>query len=172
MVEGPGGAAITLELLGDGLVRRRGEPRALRLAPAAWRVLGRPARALREVALWIEEPLMVTAVELPGVTYARGATLGEWTRMPAGAADPVALEALVRELAGPRAIGAEGALPPRPALRRVIVHVTPPAGPPVVHALEVGVLAGDVCPARIDGRVVMLQPALCAALDVLVSPTR
>lgn len=172
VVEGPAGASITLELLGDGLVRRRGEPRALRLAPEAWRVLGRSASALREVALWIEEPLMVTAVELPGVTYARGATLGEWTRTPAGAIDREALEALVRELAGPRARGGGGALPPGLALRRVIVRVTPPAGPPVVHALEVGALAADGCPARIDGRGVMLQPALCTALDALVSPTR
>ena len=173
-----GAAAITLELLAGRRVARAGEPIALQLAPGAWDVLVRPARALRDPALWLEEPTTITAVRVDDVRYTRGAVIGAWSRQPAGIADAAALEALVGLLAAPRARdfvdrtappfgGAAVRAPPAgdPPLavaHRVALTVTPPAGPTLERVLELGAPRATGCPARVGADIVVLPIELCA----------
>jgi hypothetical protein len=171
------GAEIALDVLAGGIVARRGEPIALRIAPGAWRLATRPSRELRDPALWFEEPTTIAAIAIDGVRYQRGTVIGAWAREPAaaGSAAPVdtAVEALAAQLAAPRAIGF--ATGPIAVAHRVVVDVAPPAGAAIRHAIELGAPTGAGCPARIappagsdaGGDVVALPAALCAAVAAL-----
>jgi hypothetical protein len=180
VVTGRAGAAITLDLFADHVVARHGEPIALRPAPGAWRLLARPSRELRDVALWLEEPTTITAVQIDAVRYARGAAIGDWSRVSgatpgtaAGSASAqamaadgaAALEALVAVLAAPRALGfVDGAVP---AAHRVTLTVTPPTGAPVEHTITLGAPRPAGCPARVARDTVVLPAVVCAQVAAL-----
>ena len=156
------GVTIVLELHAPRLVRRAGEALALGLTPPAWAVLTRPARALRDPSLWVEDPLAISRLAIDGVSYQRGEVVGEWTRSPPGPHEPAAVEALVALLAAPRSLG------PAPASfairRRVTLLVSPPTGPPVEHVLELGAPTRQGCPARTGGTTGVLPAEVCAAV--------
>jgi hypothetical protein len=159
------GAALTLDLFGDRVVARHGEPIALRPAPGAWALLVRPSRELRELTLWVEEPTTVTALVIDGIRYQRGQVIGAWTRQPAGPADAAALERMAARLAAPHALGfADGAFA---VAHRVAIEVTPPVGAPSRHALELGAPRAAGCPVRAGGDVVLLPAAVCTAVAAL-----
>jgi hypothetical protein len=162
------GAAIALDLFADRVLARPGEPVALRPAPGAWSLLVRPSRELRDLTLWVEEPTMVTALVIDGVRYQRGAVIGAWDRQPAGPVDAARVEALVAQLAAPRALGfADG---PLATAHRVTLEVTPPAGAPIHHALELGAPRGSGCPAHTGGDTVVLPAAICSEVAALGQP--
>lgn len=162
------GAAIALDLFADRVLARPGEPVALRPAPGAWSLLTRPSRELRELALWVEEPTTITALVVDGVRYQRGQVIGAWQRQPAGPVDAARIEALVTQLAAPRALGlADG---PLAAAHRVTLEVTPPAGAPVRHALELGAPRGSRCPAHTGDDTVVLPAAICSEVAALGQP--
>jgi hypothetical protein len=161
------GSATTLDLFGDRVLARHGEPVALRLPPGAWRLVTRPSRELRDLTLWLEEPTTITAVDIDGVAYQRGQVIGAWTRRTGAgsAADAARLEALVAQLAAPHATGfADGGFVP---VHHLVIDVTPPAGGPVRHVLELGPPRPTGCPARAGGDPVLLPAALCAAVAAL-----
>jgi hypothetical protein len=159
------GAAIALDLFADRVLARRGEPVALRPAPGAWSLLVRPSRELRDLTLWVEEPTMITALVIDGVRYQRGPVIGAWDRHPAGRADAARVEALIAQLAAPRALGFAGG--PLAAAHRVTLEVTPPAGSPIRHALELGAPRASGCPARTGGDTVVLPAAICSEVAAL-----
>jgi hypothetical protein len=162
------GTAIALDLFPDRVLARSGEPVALRPAPGAWSLLVRPSRELRDLTLWVEEPTMITALVTDGVRYQRGAVIGAWDRQPAGPVDAARVEALVAQLAAPRALGfADG---PFTAVHRVMLEVTPPAGAPIHHALELGAPRGSGCPAHTGGDTVVLPAAICSDVAALGQP--
>lgn len=154
-------------LLSDTAIAREGEPFALRPEPAAWKVITRPASALRDPVLWREDPITLTSLTIDGVTYTRGAVLGEWTRTPAGTVDTALVDAVVSSLASVRAPIAP---PPATIAHRLAVTFTPPAGAPTTHTLELGPPAADGCVARVDrGAPVRLDLPLCTAAIALAS---
>jgi hypothetical protein len=179
VVTGRTGAAITLELFAEHVLARPGEPVALRPAPGAWRLLVRPSRELRDPTLWLEEPTTITAVRIDRVRYQRGAILGDWTRQPAGgpgttsgkapgrAVDTKTLEALVGLLAAPRSLGFVD--DQVPAVHRVTLTITPPAGDPTEHVLVLGAPRAAGCPARIDRDTILLPAAVCAQVAALAN---
>lgn len=154
------GAAITLDLFADRVLARSGEPVALRPAPGAWSLLVRPSRELRDLTLWVEEPTTITALVVDGVRYQRGQVIGAWSRQPAGPVDAARVEALVEQLAAPRARGLTDG--PLAAAHRVTIEVTPPVGAPTRHALELGDPRASGCPAHTGGDTVVLPPAICS----------
>jgi hypothetical protein len=159
------GEAIALDVFAGGLVARHGEPIALRPAPGAFQLLQRPARALREIALWTEEPTTIAALQIDGVRYRRGAVLGDWSREPAGPVAAARLEALVGVLAAPRAeAGAEADLP---IVHRVAITVAPPIGAPSQHVLELGAPRAGGCPARAGRDAVVLPASVCTQVAAL-----
>ena len=151
------GTTVTLDLVGDVIVRR-GEPVALRPSREALATITRPASALLDPTRWVEDPLVVAELVIDGVTYRRGAVVGEWTREPAGPFDPAAVEALATALARVRAPAVPAAGPP---VHRVTVKLAPPVGTPASHVLEID----RRCAARLDGAPVQLDPATCAAVE-------
>lgn len=168
VVEGEG-ATVVLDLFADRTLARRGEPVALQLAPGAWNLLVRPSRELRDPALWLEQPTAITALRIDEVRYQRGAVLGAWTRRPAGGeaapADGARLEALAEALAAPRAVGfLDGAIA---TAHRVLVAITPPAGPPAERVLEVGAALPAGCPVRVERETVLLPAKLCLEIAAL-----
>jgi hypothetical protein len=110
---------------------------------------------------WSEDRFAVTEITVDGVTYARGAVVGEWTRTPAGAVAPDKLEALAAALATVRAPLATETEKPR---HEVTVKLAPPVGEPTTHVLEVG----TGCLGTVDGQRVRFEPALCAAIRAVV----
>ena len=159
------GAAVTLELHGERVLVRRGEPVALRPAPGAWALLVRPSRALRDLALWLEEPTTIAAVQIDGVRYRRGAVIGAWSREPVGPVDAMALDAVVELLAAPRALDVLAAA--APVAHRVTLVIAPPAGAPTERVVELGAATAAGCPATAAGENVMLPAALCARVATL-----
>ena len=156
-----GGATTTLELFSEGIVARQGEPVALRPAPGAWRLLARASRELRDLGVWLEEPTTITKLRIDDITYRRGAVIGAWTREPPGPVDAGAVEALVALLAAPRATGfLDG---PVAVAHRVMITITPPAGPAIERVLEMG----RRCAARIDQETVLLSPTTCVQIAAL-----
>jgi hypothetical protein len=150
------------------VVARAGEPVALRPAPGAWSLLVRPSRELRDLTLWVEEPTLITALVIDGVRYQRGPVIGAWDRQPAGPVDAARVEALVTQLAVPRAAGfADG---PLAAAHRVTLEVTPPVGAPIRHALELGAPRASSCPAHTGGDTVVLPAAICNEVAALAQP--
>ena len=163
------GAAVTLDLYPGRVVVRRGEPVALAPAPGAWALLGRASRELRDRTLWREEPTTITRIDVDGVRYQRGAVIGAWTREPAGAVDAARVEALATQLAAPEALGwlDDAARAGVAAAHRVTLTVAPPAGPPIVHALELGAPGPAGCPVRAGGEAAVLPAALCREVAAL-----
>lgn len=151
------GATIVLELGTSQSLRRVGEPRALRITPEAWAVLTRTASDLRDASLWSEEPTTITTIGIDGITYQRGAVIGEWTRTPAGAVDAKALERLAAELAAPNVIADAGAFK---TLHTIKLVITPPTGRATEHVLELGAPRAQGCPVR-AGASVLLPRAVC-----------
>jgi hypothetical protein len=178
VVTGHAGATITLDLFAEHVVARHGEPIALRPAPGAWSLLVRPSRELRDVTLWVEEPTSITTVRVDGLRYQRGATIGDWTRLPAGAtnatggkaadarpADATTLEALVALLAAPRSQGFVD--DPFAIAHRVTLVVTPPVGAPTEHVLGLGAPRPAGCPARLEHDAILLPAAVCVQAAAL-----
>jgi hypothetical protein len=167
-LRGAHGATVTLELYGSS-VARKGESFALQPPADAMAMIRRPVAALRENVLWREDPITVTAVELDGVTYTRGAVVGEWTRKPAGSVDAAVVDAVVDTVATLKA-------PPGPAPARVAhrltIRITPPMGEPRTHKLELAAPTATACSARVDGQPVQLDASdvpLCAAAAALAA---
>lgn len=161
------GAATTLDLFAERVLARRGEPIALRPGPGPWSLLVRSSRELRDPVLWLEEPTTITAVRIDGISYQRGGVIGEWLRQPAGAGAPDAgaLDALVAILAAPRAIGfVDDQLA---IAHRVSITVTPPAGRPAEHRLELGAPRASGCPARIEADAILLPAVVCTRIAAL-----
>jgi len=160
------GASLTLDVFAGGLVARHGEPIALRPAPGAWQLLTRPSRALRELALWTEEPTTVAALQIDGVRYTRGAVLGDWAREPAGRFAAAQVEALAALVAVPRA---DAAIDPPVIVHRVAITVTPPIGGPSHHVLELGALRPTGCPARAGRDAFLLPAVVCTHVAALAN---
>lgn len=156
-----GGITISLELFDDNLVRREGEPIALRLSGAAYARLARGAVAYADKSVWNEEPTTVTSLVIDDITYTRGVVIGEWTRAPAGAFDSKRVEAVVAALSAPRrTVDVESIT----YTHRVKLTVTPPVGAPVVHELAI---ASSRCLATASAATMRFPPAVCDALDAL-----
>jgi hypothetical protein len=137
---------------------RHGEPSGLLLKPDAWSVLARPTSALRDTSRWLEDAATISAITIDGNTFRRGATLGAWT----DARDPALVEALATALAALRAPTG-----PAPANidHTIELAITPPAGAPTKHRLELGAH----CAALADGQPVALPLAACTAAVALTS---
>lgn len=183
------GASIALDLFADRVLVRRGEPVALREAPGAWRALVQPARELRDPTLWLEEPTTVAALVIDGVRYERGAVIGAWNRLalapgsgspgpgasataaavPVDAARAARIEALVAQLAAPRALGfVDGQLA---AAHRLAIEVAPPVGAPIHHEIAVAAPGSGAagCAARAGHDTVRLPAAICAEVAALAA---
>lgn len=149
---------LAIELHAGGVVRRRGEPVALRVPPAAAAILALGKDAYADRTPWREEPTTITAISVDDVTYQRGAVLGEWTRTPAGPTDGASLEAFAQALATPRVVGPAANLARG---RRIRVVVRPPMGGETSHTLEVGAATAAGCPAKIGTDTVLLADEIC-----------
>ncbi len=162
------GSPVTLELYGN-VVAREGESFGLQPAAEQMTILERAPAGLRESVLWREDPIAITSFELDGVTYTRGAVLGEWTRTPAGTVDTAVVDAVVETIATLK--GPSGSPPARVA-HRLTLRFTPPAGEPRAHTLELGAPTATACSARVDGKPVQLDAddvPLCAAVAALAA---
>jgi hypothetical protein len=159
-----GGPTLILELLGNGLVRRELEPLALRLTPAAYALLTRASAIYADDALWSEEPTTITSIKIDGVTYTRGAVIGEWTRTPAGPLDAARVDALVAALAvahgGPDVESFS-------KQHEVILTVTAPASAPVTHTLLIGAPRALGCIAHTGTAALTLRDPVCASITAL-----
>lgn len=184
------GASIALDLFADRLLVRRAEPVALREAPGAWRALVQPARELRDPTLWLEEPTTVAALVIDGLRYERGAVIGAWSRrlalvpgsgsaspgasvtaaaVPVDAAQAARIEALVAQLAAPRALGfVDGQIA---AAHVVAIEVVPPVGAPIHHEIAVAAPGSGTggCPARAGHDSVRLPATICAEVAALTA---
>jgi hypothetical protein len=150
----------------DGVIARMDEEFGLRPPPEAFAVITRPVTALLDPVLWREDATTITHVTLGGVTYQRGAVIGEWARTPAGKVDPALVDTLVETLARVRGLASTG--PPKIAYT-VAVTFTPPTGEPVTHTLELGPPTPQGCAGRVDGKAVRLELPLCTAVVALAA---
>jgi len=155
------GEPVVLDLFADA-VHRRGERLALRVAPASRAVLARPAAELLDTERWAEEPSTITTLVLDGVTYRRGAVLGEWTREPVAAFDPALVEAVASTVAKVHAPVAGAATP---VAHHLAVTFAPPVGTPLTHTIELG----PQCTGKIDGEGTRLPLALCTTVAALAA---
>ena len=155
------GAPITLDIYADA-VARRGEARAIRVTPQVLEILARPAQAYADATRWAEDPSEVAQLVVDGVTFDRGAVIGEWTRTPAGHVDAALVGALAAAASSVRA--PDASLPAGfRAAHHVSVTLAPPVGARVTHQLELGAPSPAGCAARIDGAAVTAPAALCMA---------
>jgi len=155
-----GGSSITLDLYAPDVVVRRGEPVGLRVGEGAFGRMSRPSAELVDPTPWREEPTTITALELDGTTYTRGAVLGEWTRTGPGRDDPAAVTKLVAALAAPQVRPlASSPAAPFAARHTLTLRVQPPGGGPVVHTLRISDPAPTGCPASIDSPGAPAPPA-------------
>jgi hypothetical protein len=159
------GTEVVLELF-ERAIARRGEAIAIEIAADAWKIITRPSTALRDPIRWREDATNLSAITLDNVTYKRGAVLGEWTREPAGKLDPMLVDALVETLATVRAPAGSA---PKAIAHRLRVTITPPAGAPITHAIELAAPTHDGCAARLDGKPVLLPLPLCTAAFALAA---
>jgi hypothetical protein len=165
-----GGTSLTLDLYPPSLVARRGEPIALRLGEGAFRLLARSSAELRDPTPWREEPTTISALELDGTTYTRGAVIGEWTRTGPGRDDPATVEKLAAALAAPVARPQPSAAPLR---HTITLHIRPIGGAPAKHVLQLGdaiapaATAATICPALVDNARVALAAEICAIVRTL-----
>jgi hypothetical protein len=154
------GISVTLEVVGN-VVARSGEPVALRPSREALATMARPAAALLDPTRWVEDPLAVAELVVDGVTYRRGAVVGEWTREPRGQVKAAAVDAAALALSHLRAPAVDGKV--GPAVHHVSVKLVPPVGMPQTHQLDVD----RHCAANLDGMPVQLEPATCAAIGAI-----
>ena len=164
----PRGALVadgrTLDVWADGAVARRGEAVAVRVAPAALASLLAPSAALREAALWADEPTAISEVVIDGVRYRRGAVIGEWTRGTSSVRDPQ-LDALVDAIAAPRSTG--GDQPPAAAagsFHRLEMSVRPPVGAEIHRGFQLEAV-GKRCALRAAEGAAWISPPACAAVS-------
>ncbi len=162
------GTSHVIELLPGNLMRRRGEPVALRPGLGAWEILRRPASALRDPTLWSEEVTTIRTIKVDATTYTRGAVIGEWTRSGPGkdtfdvskgaVSKGDAINGLVRALSLVRA----APLATRPRVRhRVELEVAAPSRTVVRRVLELGARLPAGCEAIVDGTPLLLETAIC-----------
>jgi hypothetical protein len=150
------GVATKLEVRGDVVVEP-GQPFGRRPGAAQLAIVTEPSGALAVPVLWVEEPIRVASITVDGVTFTRGAVIGEWS----GTTTPRRLDALADALAAPRAeLGAPVALD-HP--HHISFVVAPPVGAAVRRELDVAP-DGARCAARIDGQPRYVTRALCDAL--------
>lgn len=159
------GTEVMLELY-DHVIARAGEPRAIRIADREWAIITSPSALLRDATRWREEPTTISAVAIDNVSYKRGAVLGEWTREPAGPLHPALVDAVVETVATLRA---PVAAPPSAIAHRVRITVTPPAGAPVTHAIELAAPTDLGCAARVDRAPALLPLPVCTAVAALAA---
>ncbi|MEO6776190.1 MAG: hypothetical protein ABI467_24770, partial [Kofleriaceae bacterium] len=159
------GEPIALDVFPDA-VHRRGEAIALRITPAARAILGRPASVLLDPERWAEEPSTITTLVLDGVTYRRGAVLGEWSRSPGPEApgDAALVEALAQAAAQLNAPARTGAAPTPHHLQ---ITFAPPVGATVTRELALGAPAAGGCPALLGSEPVTAPLELCTAVAAL-----
>lgn len=157
-----GRATFELAIFAGGIVGRRNEPIALRVGDGSAAILARPGAAYVDRTLWSEEPTTVRSLQVGGVTYTRGAVVGEWTRVPPGPVDPRAIDQLVALLAVPRA-SADAPAPANPIA--IILSIAPPAGTPSQRKLLLG--ATPKCAATVTAGSVALDPAICTLATAL-----
>lgn len=146
-----------LQILPGNLVRRTADQIVLTVPPD---ILQRPGSAYVDPTRWSEDRFAVTQITLDGVTYARGAVIGEWTRTPKGPVAADKLEALAAALATVRAPTATRTVNPTHTLT---VTLAPPIGEAATHTLAVG----PRCLGTADGQPVRFEPQLCAAITAL-----
>ncbi len=150
-----------LSMFSGGLVVRGTEPLALRIGEGSAAILARAGAAYVDRTLWSEEPTTVHSIQLGGVTYTRGAVVGEWTRAPArspaGPVDVASVDQLVRMLAVPRA---SSDAPVPTASIAVVLSIVPPSGPPSQRTLRLGTT--PKCAATVATGTVALDPQVCA----------
>ena len=102
-VAGPRGQHAELAIHPHDLVERTTDGALLHAAHADWLALQAPASAYVDPTRWSEDPSSVVSIGIapgarqPGVTYRRGAVLGEWT--PGGPLTAAELDALAAGLA-------------------------------------------------------------------------
>ena|GEM_PF-1728724 len=157
VVTGDRNSSVELSVFAGGVVVRTSEPLALRVGEGSAAILARAGTAYVDRTLWSEEPTTVRSIQLGGVTYTRGAVLGEWTRAPAGSVDATAIDQLVRLLAVPRS-SADAAVPTDPI--SVILSIAPPSGAPSERTLLLGTTPR--CAATVTAGTVALDPQVCA----------
>jgi len=161
---GPDQTQVQLQLYGNGVIARRGEPLAIKTDGYA--TIARTSAAYHDPTRWREDATTITSIVVDRVTYQRGAVLGEWTRKPAGAIDNALVDALAQTLAIVRAPGNPGSGKTTNG-RKIKVTFTPPAGPPSTHDLLVSGLVKGGCRGRADKTEVILSPELCTAAAAL-----
>lgn len=159
------GTQVVLDLF-DRAIARRGEQGAIQISPAQWATITRPTAVLRDPTRWREDPTTISSLTLDHVTYKRGAVLGEWTREPAGKVDPHLVDALAEAVATVRAPAGP---PPKMIAHRLRVTMTPPAGAPTTHTLELAAPSDAGCAGRVDGTAVLLPLPLCTAVAALAA---
>ncbi len=150
-----------LSVFPGGIVVRKTEPLGLRIGEGSAAILARAGAAYVDRTLWSEEPTTVHSIQLGGVTYTRGAVVGEWTRAPQGAVDAAAVDQLVRLLAVPRS-SSDAPVPTDPIA--VILSIVPPSGPPSERKLLLGITPR--CAATVTGTIA-LDPRVCALVTKL-----
>lgn len=167
------GTSQLFELLPGQLIRRHGEHIALRLGPGAWDILRRPASALRDPTLWMEEATTIRTIKLDATTYTRGAVIGEWSRSGPGkdtidAIDGDAIDA-INGLARALSLVRAAPLAARPRVRnRIELEIAAPSRPPVRRVLELGARLPAGCEAIVDGTPLLLETAICDHVAELV----
>jgi hypothetical protein len=161
---GADGTQIQLYIYGNGTLNRRGEPIAIKTPDTA--IIARSSPAYRDPTRWREDPTTITSIKIDGVTYERGAVLGEWTRKPAGKIDSAIVDALAQTLAVVRAPENAGKGKTTNG-RSIKITFTPPAGEPSTHTLQVTSPTRDGCRGRADNHEVTLPPELCTAVAAI-----
>ena len=161
---GADGTQIQLYIYGNGVIGRLREPVAIKTPDTA--LMARNSPAYRDPTRWREDPTTITSMKIDGVTYERGAVLGEWTRKPAGKIDNAIVDALAQTLAVVRAPENAGKGKTTNG-RSIKITFTPPAGEPSTHTLQVTSPTRDGCRGRADNHEVTLPPELCTAVAAL-----
>ncbi|CAN5260688.1 hypothetical protein BH11MYX1_BH11MYX1_52430 [soil metagenome] len=161
------GPPVELELFA-GSVQRRGEPRGVPIGSADHGILSRPAAAYVDSERWGEEPSTISELTLDRVSYRRGAVIGEWTRVPAGAFDPSLVEILATAAAKLDAPATRGRFR---ALHTLQLRFAPPVGTPVTRELAIGGVeaSNGGCAGQLDGERISLPAVLCTAVEAVAA---
>jgi hypothetical protein len=156
---GADGSEVQLQLYGNGILARRGEP--IGIKTPGYAAIARTSATYRDPTRWREDPLAVSSIVVDRITYQRGAVIGEWTRTPAGKIDPAIVDALAQTLATLRAQDATG-MPVRPR-HKIVVTLAPPVGETAKHTLELANPGPKNCGAKLDGKSVLVPLDVCTA---------
>jgi hypothetical protein len=160
------GTQLVLDVYGDGIVARRGEPVGLRVGGDALARLVAAGTRFVQPMLWAEEPTTIDSIAIDGATWRRGAVIGEWFRAPQGRnprADPI-LERLAAALAAPHPLA--GAPPATfTAAHTVVLSIRRPGAadtaPLVEHRAELAAPIAAGCPLRTGSTIVVVDVAVC-----------